>query len=217
MYFEEIPDNPLYISVKSQLMGVASEKQAVKLRRNKTIEDIGKLEQSLYRSPQVEREYLVLKRDYGNTINRYQATKAKLMQADIAKQLESESKGERFTLIEPATYPEKPISPNRPLIAFFGLILAFVCSIGFAILADIISGSIRGNKSIYGLLGALPLSVIPYEMNLKDRVKTKRIKKRFIILFFTVILFAILFIHFVITPLDILWFRLLRKIDILMA
>jgi uncharacterized protein involved in exopolysaccharide biosynthesis len=216
-YYEEKPDNPLYISLESQLATVESELGAIKLQREKTLDSIDELEKSLYKSPQVEREYLVLKRDYANTVNRYQQTKAKQMQADIAKQLESESKGERFTLIEPATYPEIPISPNRPLIAFIGFILAVACSIGFAVLADIISGTVRGVKGVQGLVGALPLSVIPYEANLQERVNTVRIKKRVIVLFVVIVLFALVFIHLVITPLDVVWFKLLRKIDVLTA
>jgi len=159
----------------------------------------------------------VLKRDYENSIVRYQETKAKQMQADVAKQLEAESKGEKFTLIDPAALPEKPVSPNRPAIIFLGFILALGSGLGFAIVADAISGTVRGARSIQRSLGALPLSVIPYEMNLQDRVKSKRIKKRVVILFVAVIVFALLFIHFVVSPLDVLWFRILRKIDILMA
>ncbi len=216
-YYEEQPDNPIYITVQSQLAGVDSEIKSIKIQRKGVLEKIRGVEKSLYEAPQVERDYLVLKRDYQNAVIRYQETKAKQMQADVAKQLESESKGERFTLIDPATLPEKPISPNRPAIIFLGLILALGCGIGFAIVADAISGTIRGARSVQRLLGTLPLSVIPYEMNLLDKAKTKRIKKRVILLFIAVIVFALLFIHFVVSPLDVLWFRILRKIDILMA
>jgi succinoglycan biosynthesis transport protein ExoP len=76
---------------------------------------------------------------------------------------------------------------------------------------------VRGARSIQRSLGALPLSVIPYAMNLHDKAKTKRVKKRVVILFVAVIVFALLFIHFVVSPLDVLWFRVLRKIDVLMA
>ena len=139
------------------------------------------------------------------------------MQADVAKQLESESKGEKFTLIDPAALPEEPVSPNRPAIIFLGFILALGGGLGFAIVADAISGTVRGVRSIQRQLGALPLSVIPYEMNLQDRVKTKRIKKRVIVLFVAIIVVALLFIHFIVSPLDVMWFRILRKIDILLA
>jgi capsular polysaccharide biosynthesis protein len=120
------------------------------------------------------------------------------MQADVAKQLESESKGEKFTLIDPAALPEKPVSPNRPAIIFLGFILALGSSLGFAIVADAISGAVRGARSIQRSLGALPLAVIPFEMNLEDRAKTKRIKKRVVILFGAVIVIALLLIHFLI-------------------
>ncbi len=216
-YYKEQPDNPIYITIQSQIAGVESEIKSIKTQRKEVLKKISEIESSLYEAPQVERDYLVLKRDYQNAVIRYQETKAKQMQADVAKQLESESKGEKFTLIDPAALPEKPVSPNRPAIIFLGFILALGCSIGFAIVSDAISGTVRGARSIQRLLGALPLSVIPYEMNLLDRVKTKRIKKRVILLFIAVIVLALLFIHFVVSPLDVLWFRILRKIDVLMA
>lgn len=216
-YYKEQPDNPIYITIKSQLHGIDSEISSIKKQRVEAANKITELEKTLYEAPQVEREYLVLKRDYKNAVSRYQETKAKQMQADVAKQLESESKGEKFTLIDPAELPEKPISPNRPAIIFLGFILAIGCGLGFAIVADVISGAVRGARSIQRTLGALPLSVIPYEMNLQDKVKTRRIKKRVVILFIAVIVFAVLFIHFVVSPLDVLWFRVLRKIEILTA
>lgn len=216
-HFKSQPDNPLYITIESQLAGINSEIKSLRTQRLEVLEKISEIEKSLYSAPQVEREYLTLKRDYENAVIRYQQTKAKQMQADVAKQLESESKGEKFTLIDPAALPEKPVSPNRPAIIFLGFILALGSGLGFAIVADVISGAVRGARSIQRLLGALPLSVIPYEMNLQDRMKTTRIKKRVVILFISVIMFAILFIHFVVSPLDVLWFRILRKIDILIT
>lgn len=216
-YYKDQPDNPIYITIKSQLAGIDSEISSIKKQRVETANKITELEKTLYEAPQVEREYLVLRRDYENAVLRYQQTKAKQMQADVAKQLESESKGEKFTLIDPAELPEKPISPNRPGIIFLGFILAIGCGLGFAIVADAISGAVRGARSIQRTLGALPLSVIPYEMNLQDKVKTRRIKKRVVILFIAVIVFALLFIHFVVSPLDVLWFRILRKIEVLTA
>jgi len=42
----------------------------------------------------------------------------------MAQSLESERKGERFTLIEPPLQPEEPVKPNRPAIAFVGIALA---------------------------------------------------------------------------------------------
>ncbi len=209
--------NPLYLTTQTQIFLLEGRIKSTKQQREEILSRIEKVEVSLYEAPQVERQYLILKRDYANAYKRYQETKSKKMQADVSIQLESESKGENFTLIEPAALPEKPISPNRPAIVVLGFILALGSGLVFAIVADAISGAVRGARSIQRNLGALPLSVIPYELNLHDKIKTKRIKKRFIILFFAVIFLAILFLHFFVSPLDVLWFRLLRKIDILMS
>ena len=216
-YYVANPDNPVYITIQAQLAAVESEIKSLKIQRKGVVKKVQKIEHALFEAPQVERDYLVLKRDYQNAIQRYQETKAKQMQADVAKQLESDNKGERFTLIDPAAYPEKPISPNRPAIIFLGFILAMGSGLGFTLGADAISGTIRGAKSVEHLLGAMPLAVIPYELNLADEIKTKKIQKRFILLFVAVIIFALLFLHFFVSPLDVLWFRFLRKIDILMA
>lgn len=211
------PDNPLYITVESQLAGVISEIKSLKVHREDVLTRIAELEKSLFEAPQVEREYLTLKRDYENSVRRYQETREKQMRADVAKQLEAESKGEKFTLIDPAALPEEPVSPNRPAIIFLGFLLALGGSLGFAVVADAISGTVRGIRSIQRSLGSFPLSVIPYEMNLQDHVKSTRIKKRVVLLFLVIIIAALLVIHFIVSPLDVLWFRLLRKIDILLT
>ena len=98
-YYKSQPDNPIYITAQSQLAATEREIRSLKIQREGTLTKIKLIEKSLYDAPQVERDYLILKRDYENAIKRYQQTKAKQMQADVAKQLESESKGERFTLI----------------------------------------------------------------------------------------------------------------------
>ncbi len=214
-FYKNNPQNPAYITLQAQLDAVGSQIKAVTRQRAHLKQKITDLEKDLYKAPQVERGYLVLKRDYDDAVQRYQQTQAKLMQADVAKQLESESKGERFSLIDPAALPEKPISPNKPAIIFLGFILATGCGIGFAFVSDAISGTVRGAQSLKNLVGVLPLAVIPYEMNLADITKRKRIRKRVVILFILVIVVALLVINFFITPLDVLWFRLLRKIDFL--
>ena len=133
----------------------------------------------------------------------------------MSKQLESEKKGERFTLIDPAALPEEPISPNRPAILFLGFVFSLGSGIGFAFVADAISGAVRGARNIQMALGVAPLAVIPYQMNMADVHKRKKLQKRTILVGLLAIIAAVLLIHFLISPLDVLWFRILRKFDIL--
>ena len=214
-YFKSQPDNPAYITLKAQLAGIESEIKALKEQRSEVNEKFKSIEERLYKAPQVEREYLELRRGYENAVVRYQETKAKQMQADIAKQLESESKGERFTLIDPPALPEEPISPNRPVILFLGFVLSLGSGIGFAFVADAISGAVRGVKSIETILGVSPLAVLPYQLNLSDMENRKKYRKRVILIGIASLLALLLIVHFLVSPIDVLWFRILRKIDIL--
>ena len=87
--------------------------------------------------------------------------------------------------------------------------------IGFAFVADAISGAVRGVRSIQMSLGVAPLAVIPYQMNMADIHKRKKLQKRTILVGLIAIIAGVLLIHFLISPLDVLWFRMLRKVEVL--
>lgn len=212
--FKSQPNNPVYITLQAQLAGIDSEMKSAIQQKKDLLLDIGKLENYMKAAPEIEREYTSLTRDYENAVTQYQQNKAKQSQADMAKQLESESKGERFTLIDPAALPEEPISPNRPAILFLGFMFSLGSGIGFAFVADAISGAIHGAKNIQTLLGVVPLAVIPYQMNMTDVQKRKKLQKRTVLVGLAAIIAGVLLIHFLISPLDVLWFRILRKFEI---
>ena len=209
------PDNPAYITLSAQLEAAESETRALKSKLQNFKNKQAEFEDYLRKAPQVEREYLGLKRDYENAVMRYQETRAKQMKADVGKQLEAESKGERFTMIDPPALPEKPVSPNRPAILFLGLILSLGGGIGFAMVADAIGGAVHGAKGVQAVLGLLPLSVIPYQMNAYDLIKRKKTRLFILIGAILTILIGLVIIHFAVSPLDVLWFRLIRKGEIL--
>jgi hypothetical protein len=189
--------------------------KSVKQQKEKLLAEIQELENIMLKAPQVEREYRSLMRDYENAVSQYQETKVKQSRADVAKQLESEKKGERFTLIDPPALPEEPVSPNRPAILFLGFVFSLGSGIGFAFVADAISGAVRGARNIQSTLGVAPLAVIPYQMNMADLQKRKKLQKRTILVGVISIIAGVLLIHFLISPLDVLWFRILRKFEIL--
>ena len=214
-YFKSEPDNPAYITLQAQLAGLDSEAKSAMQQKEKLIADIEELEKIMLEAPQVEREYRNLMRDYENAVTDYREAKAKQSRADVAKQLESENKGERFTLIDPAALPEEPISPNRPAILFLGFVFSLGSGIGFAFVADAISGAVHGARNIQMSLGVAPLAVIPYQMNMAELQKRKKLQKRTILVGFISVIVGVLLIHFLISPIDVLWFRILRKFEIL--
>ena len=135
------------------------------------------------------------------------------MTAEVGQEMEKERKGEKFTLIDPAVLPEEPISPNRPAIVFLSLVLALGAGVGSAALAESINAAVRGAKGVAAILHTAPLAVIPYLPNETDSRKQRRKKRLMIIAVFAGIIILLLLVHFLFSPLDVLWFRGLRKVD----
>ena len=135
------------------------------------------------------------------------------MSAEIGQSMEKERKGERFTLIDPAVLPEEPISPNRPAIIFLSLVLALGAGVGSAAVAESMNAAVRGAKGLVAILHTAPLAVIPYLPNETD-TRAQRQKKRItIIAVLAGITILLLLVHFLFSPLDVLWYRGLRKVD----
>ena len=211
------PENPAYIAMQSQLESTSNELKTLRTKRGDLKAKMASYESRLEKSPQVEREYLDLNRDRENSLRRYQEIKAKLMEAEVGQQMEKDSKGERFSLIDPAQLPEKPYSPNRPAILLLGLILSLGGGVAFAGVLEGMDGSIKSSKTLAGLLKAPLLAVIPFVENEEDIRKKSKLKKSVIIGAIAAIVVVLLLVHFLFAPLDVLWYLILRKLDILLG
>jgi uncharacterized protein involved in exopolysaccharide biosynthesis len=210
---KEKPDNPAYLTLQSQLDGVKSQYKAYLSQRDRLRAKLSEYEQRLQETPEVEKGYSGLYRDYESSVKRYQEIKAKQGDAQAGKDLEKESKGERFTMIDPPQLPEKPVKPNRPIVIILGFVLSIFGGFGYAAAAEKMDASVRGISGVVTAIGAPPLSVIPYMMNSYDvaiGLKNRRVLVTAVVGGLTLIL---LLVHFFWTPLDVLWFKSMRKVD----
>jgi uncharacterized protein involved in exopolysaccharide biosynthesis len=212
--FSSRPDNPAYIQLQAQMNAIIADLNATKKSKFRLLAKLDGYEAGLMKAPQVDREYKNLIRDYDNATLKYREVKAKQMEADMAQAMEKDRKGERFTLIEPPLFPEKPFKPNRIAIVFMGFILAIGISFGFALLKAGLDRSIYGIKRLTALTGAPPLIVIPFIENDEDVQSKQGLKKRTIVIILTSAFAGIILFHFLIMPLDVLWYAGLRKLGL---
>ena len=206
------PDNPAYITLKAQLQSIQAELQSLGFTRSQLNKKMDNLRQSLRQAPMVEKEYTDLIQELDNTNLRYREVSAREMEAQISQQLELERKGERFTLIDPPQEPIEPISPNRAAILFLGFVFAIASGLGCVFLAEMLGSTINNEKTITAILGVPPLLSIPY---LESREESETIvKRRFIILggALIAVVVAVVGFHFIVMPLDVFWYKLLRVI-----
>ena len=164
--------------------------------------------------------YVVLERaiarDLENASTRYQEIRAKQMTAEVAQEMEKERKSEKFTLIDPAILPEKPVSPNRPAIIFLSLVLAMGAGIGSAAVRESLDNAIRGVKSLTSTVHTAPLAVIPYVTNTAEADQQRQHRMVILAMIAGAILLLFALVHFFIGPLDVMWFRAMRKFDSLL-
>lgn len=208
---KEVPDNPLYMQTRARLEANQAETDALLKSQERQRARIEKLESNLSAMPQVEREYRQLARDYDTASAKYQEVVAKRQEADLARNLETEQKGERFTLIEPPVMPELPASPNRHAIGIVGMLLAFAGGFGGVALREMTDPAIYGRLGVIALVGVPPIAVIPEVRNLRDARISRRKILAGALLLVGLLLAALTVVHFVIGPLDVLWFRAVRK------
>jgi uncharacterized protein involved in exopolysaccharide biosynthesis len=208
---QRTPDNPAYVNLQAQLDSTLADIKAMKTKKAQLEERLTDYEQRLTEMPQVEREYRRLLRDYETTTAKYREIHAKQMEAQVGQQLEQERKGERFTLIDPAALPEEPISPNRPAIVFLSLVFAIGGGVGLAAVGESLDSSVRGIKGVTAVLGVAPLAMIPLRETTKDRRRQTRRKLLVVSAAVSGIVIVLLLAHFFWTPLDVLWFKALRK------
>ncbi len=205
-------NNPAFITLQSQLKAVNSEIASLQMQRRELKAQLANYEKSLALSPEVEKEYTNLVRDKENIVRRLQEIAQKLMDARLSQDLEKESKAERFTLLEPALLPERPIKPNRLAIVFLGLVFAIAVAIGYAAIMETLNKGVYGRHQLATILKEPPLVVIPYietEEELQHQRKMKIMVAGSVAAGMILLIAAI---HYFWKPLDVLWFSAMRNI-----
>ncbi|MEN8133513.1 MAG: hypothetical protein ABFS45_25780 [Pseudomonadota bacterium] len=155
------PDNPRYVSLKTQLSAAQGNLKAERAKLVQLNQKMAEYERRLFQTPAVERDYKSLARDYENARKKYQELKDKQRQARLAEQLEGGSQAEQLIIIQPAFLPITPDKPNRLGIALLGCFLAFAGGVGSVSVAEYMDHTIRGSRGIIDVFEAPPLAVIP--------------------------------------------------------
>jgi polysaccharide biosynthesis transport protein len=207
-------DNPIYIQVKGQLDALLSEHQSVEVKRNELQAKLDDYEKRMARTPAVERDFRELARELDSAQLKYQQIRAKQGDVQVSENLETERKGERFTMIEPPLPPEKPVSPNRFFILAAGFFLSFACGATFVFARDTLDPSVRGFADVRQLLSVAPLASIPPIVTVSEqrgRIRRKRLSWAGS---FAALVATVALVHVFVRPLDVLWITLSRRFGI---
>lgn len=124
-------------------------------------EELLKLRDSIERIPANGIVLSGLEREQENIQNLYNAAVGRLAQAQTSLNIVSAAKGERITVLEAASVPNEPSSPNRMMIALIGIGAGIGLAVGFFFLLELLNQNVRRPSDIVKSLEIVPLATIP--------------------------------------------------------
>ena len=169
--------------------------------------------QRLENAPKVEQEYLALARDYQNAHAKHQEVMNKILESRISEGMEEHQKGEKFTLIDPASFPEKPVSPKRWLIFLAGVIMSLGAGFGTVALAEHLDHSVKSSDDLARLTGLPVLGSIIRIQTREDITRARRKRKLIWAVIGLSLIMGLALFHFFYMDLWVLTARLLRLVD----
>ena len=127
------------------------------------------LQRAIDAVPARESEMTELMRDYATLQNTYNGLLAKSEESKLAANLETRQIGEQFKLLDPARLPERPFSPNRPLINLGGMAAGLALGLVLVALLEYRDRSFKTDDEVIGLLALPVLAVVPLMQSNDER------------------------------------------------
>lgn len=156
------PETVQIRQLRTQLFLINSEIRDKSKLQDRLRSDISKYEARLHLSPVVEQQLEQLTRDESTAKEIYNDRLQKRDNARMATNLERRQQGETFNILDPASLPEKPSFPNRPLFAGVGFAFGLAVGIGLILLLEYRDKSIVGEQDIEFFLKLPTLAAVPY-------------------------------------------------------
>lgn len=208
-----LPENSAYITLSAQLASTRADILSVQNQISDLENKAREYRRRIENTPRVEQEYNRLLNERQNNQAKYNDLMQKHLEAKVAYALESEQKGERFTLIDPARLPEKPFKPNRLAILLIGIVLGTGAGVGLAALREFTDHSVRKAESLAEMTSLPVLAGIPEIITPRDR-RRRRVRVVLIVSGAVVLIAAAIAVfHYWVMDLDIFWMKLLRRAD----
>jgi polysaccharide biosynthesis transport protein len=143
---------------------IDNEMKRLKAEENHVQSQIEAYQTKVDATPIREQQLVELNRNYDISKQRYQNLLDKSFNIDMAADLEQKQKGERFTVLDPAQVPQKPVKPRRKLLIPLCSLAALGFSLLYVLARKTLSPSIQTEMDLKSLLpvGVRVMGHIPH-------------------------------------------------------
>ncbi len=205
-------DNPVYVQFRAQRDMLESQERALISQQGEIRARRNQIEGNTLRSSGVEKDLSALYRRLQSANLSYQAARDKAFVSKMGQALETQSKGERFSLVEPPDLPLLPSSPNRPVLLALLILLVLAAGLGWPQVAESMDAAINSPRAVEAVQGAPPIAEIPRIDTAEDRVHDRNIRVGALLVAPAVVAVVLILVHFLWIPIDVLWYVGLRKL-----
>lgn len=206
--------NPAATMLDVQIADLDTRIAIAEEQRVQLMEQLAVLKDSIDRTPANQVALDALNRDYSNIQQQYNTAVARQSQAAAGERIEVLSKGERISVVDAATVPDRPSSPNRMLIAGGGIVSGTALGIAVIVLLELLNRAVRRPKDLINSFGITPIATIPY-MRTPSETMMRRSGFAALLLLAVVGIPAIIYaVHVYYQPLDLIVDKVAAKFGI---
>jgi len=154
-------DKPSATAVRLKL--IEAEMAKLKTQQDQIQSQIATYQAKLDEVPLRDEQLAELTRNYDISRQNYQNLLDKSFSIDMAADLEQKQKGERFTVLDPAQIPQKPIKPRRMMLIPSSGLAALAISIFLVLAREALSPAVKTETELKSILpsGARIIGLIP--------------------------------------------------------
>lgn len=181
---------------------------------NATAEEIEELNIANTRTAGNEIALEALERRHENIQAQYNEAVARLSAARMEERIIASARGQRITVIEQATVPNSPASPNRLLIVASGIAGGLGLALGLFFLLEVLNRTVRRPEEVINKLGITPLATIPYMESNRDKFLRRSFQVATLLTIIIVIPAMLWMIDTYYQPIDLLMTRVLARLGI---
>ena len=147
--------------IQREISASNARSRMLSVRRAELVQSSAEMERRSAQAPQAAYELNMIEREYENIRRQYEALREKQLDAQVSVTLQSEDKGERFSVVDESSMPHHPLGAHPAAILLAGLFAGLVIGVGSVLGYELSAGTIHGAETLTRLLGAPPLTVIP--------------------------------------------------------
>lgn len=130
--------NPVYANLKSLQFDKQSQVAALSARRGQLAAVIQELQNRQIEEPGIAAEQAKINRDYDVLKRQYDELLKSREEVRLRSDVENKTDQVQFNIVDPPSFPRKPVAPNRPMLLSAVLGVGLVVGIGVAFLVSTI-------------------------------------------------------------------------------